>query len=627
MLHIEDLTLAVGGRVLLSAAEWHVHPGDKVALVGRNGTGKTTLLRAIAGTHDVDGGQIRVRRGAQIGTLPQQGVPASEETVWAVARSWMHRLIALEAALNAAQAAVDTGQPGAAETLGDASEAWRLGGGYAWDERVGEVLHGLGFAPDQWRRPCAELSGGWRMRVALARLLLSEPELLLLDEPTNHLDLAGRGFLARFLPRYPGTVVLVSHDRHLLEHVPTRVAEIRRLGLDTWTGNLSSWIKERARRDADAELAYAAQQKEVARLERFVERFRYKATKASQAQSRVKQLEKIDRLARPEGERNAVVRLPEPPPSADVAVELRGASFGWVPEVAVVAGVDLEVRRGMRLAVLGPNGAGKSTLLSGLSGKLLPQQGRRILGRGVRMGVFSQDLAAELPGDLTAVQHVGTVVPLAPLARIRAILGALGLAGDTHERPIARLSGGEKARVALAAFVLRPVSLMLLDEPTNHLDHETVEVLVDALSAWSGAMVIVTHDRWLVERVATHVTRVSSDGVETHAGVEPTDFEPRGRESSGTAPSTGALSHAERKAARRAREKAQRRIDRLESAIPEAEGRLEAIDTDFVSAAQEGATAARFEDLGRQRAAVEAEIAGLYSEWEALEEALEETPQ
>ena len=629
MLRIQDLTLTVGSRVLLAEASWHVHPGEKVALLGRNGTGKSTLLKAITGEHEHDEGEILVRKGARVGTLPQQGVPAGPETVWEVARSWMHRLLELEARLQAAQAAAEARDPGASEALGEATEAFRLAGGYAWEERIGELLHGLGFQPEQWHRPTAELSGGWRMRVALARLLLSEPELLLLDEPTNHLDLDGRTYLARFLSAYPGTVVLISHDRHLLDAVPTRVAEIRRQQLETWTGNLSSWRKERARRDADHEVRLAAQQAEIARLERFVERFRYKASKASQAQSRVKMLEKIDRLEAHDRVAEARLVLPEPPPGSEEALVLRDAAFGWSGGPDIVSGVGLTLTRGMRLAVLGANGAGKSTLLRGLTGELPPRRGSRRLGRGVRVGVFHQDLAAALPMEDSAVQYVTSVVPLAPVARVRSVLGALGLRGDTHERPLGKLSGGEKARVALAAFVLRPVNLMLLDEPTNHLDAETVEVLVDALRAWSGAMVVVTHDRWLVEQVATHVAHVGRAGFRWHEGVRPADFDLGAADAlpdqGAAAPAEAALSHAERKRLARERERAARRLDELQEAvIPEAEGALEAIDADLARAAAEGADAARFEELGRARAAQEGEVARLYEEWERLEELLAE---
>ena len=623
MLRIEDLTLTVGGRVLLAEASWHVHPGEKVALLGRNGTGKSTLLKAITGEHEHDEGSILIRKGAAVGTLPQQGVPAGPESVWEVARSWMHRLLALKATLDDAQRRVEAREHGATDDLGEATEAFRIAGGYAWEERIGELLHGLGFEPAHWHKPTAELSGGWRMRVALARLLLSEPELLLLDEPTNHLDLHGRAFLSRYLKDYAGTVVLISHDRHLLDTVPSRVAEIRHRQLETWTGNLSSWRKERARRDADHDSQLEAQKAEIARLERFVERFRYKANKASQAQSRVKMLDKIDRIDARERETEARLNLPEPPPSGNEAIELNKAAFGWNDGPDVVSDVEILVQRGMRLAILGANGAGKSTLLKGLTGELQPRRGRRRLGRGVRLGVFHQDLAAALPLDLSPVQHVSTVVPLAPVARIRSVLGALGLRGDTHERPMGRLSGGEKARVALAAFVLKPVSLMLLDEPTNHLDAETVEVLVDALKDWQGALVVVTHDRWLVEQVATHVAHVGSSGFRWHAGVERSDFElgdARGGADDDGAAEEAALSHAERKRLLRERERAAKRIQRVHDVeLPAAEAKLEQIDAQLAEAAGKGASAARFEELGKARGAQEAVIAGLYEEWESLE--------
>ena len=622
MLRLEQVELAIGGKTLLSGADWRVHPGEKVALVGRNGSGKSTLMRAILGEVHVESGTLAVRRGARLGWLPQEGVPPTDDTVWDTARAWMHELLALEAELRAAEAEV--GAPDGPERLERVGERFRMAGGYAMDERVGEVLHGLGFPPSQWRRPCRELSGGWRMRVALGRLLLSEPELLLLDEPTNHLDVTGRSFLAGFLQRYPGTVILVSHDRYLLDRVCSRIAEIRFGRLDTWTGDFGSWQAERARRDIERLSAFESQKEEIARLERFVARVKAKATKAAAARSRQKRIDKIERITAPERQRDARLSLPDPPPSDLEAAALEGADLAWPGGPVVLHGVDLRVERGMRLAVLGPNGAGKSTLLHALDGRLVPLAGRRRIGRQVRVGRYDQELARSLPLEQTPTEWLSLQVPLAGTTKVRSVLGALGLQGEGHERPMSSLSGGEKARVALAAFVLRPASLLLLDEPTNHLDVETVDVLVEALAEFEGALVVVTHDRYLVEEVATHVASVHNGRLEIHPGVRPEDFEPVSlKRESRSVDGAGSDDHAARKLARAERTRLEKQAKKLAKGIEAAEVELARVD-EALNQAATGEGPPRFAELGTKRVEIESQIEALFEEWAEVEAALSE---
>ena len=619
MLRVEALTLSPGGDDLLVDVNWHVRPGDHVGLVGRNGAGKTTLLRAIAGEMAPATGRVTVRSGAVVGYLPQQAVSGSSATVWEEAGARMTRLAALEEALRHARARVEAGEADGAQRLADATEAYRLAGGFRKEERIGEVLHGLGFGPDSWHRPCDTFSGGWQMRIALARLLLSEPDVALLDEPTNHLDMEARSWLARYLAEAPWAFVVVSHDRHLLDVACGRIAEVRGGRLHTYTGNFTSFLVERELRAQQQEAAAEKLADERARLERFVERFGAKATKAAQAKSKQKQLDRLGEVDAPE--RQAALprfHLPEAPPGALEALVLKKADIGWAEPL--LRGVDLTLERGQRLALVGANGAGKSTLLQTLAGRVPTLAGRRQVGDRVRIGVFDQDLAATLPGDVDPLGYLTELVPTLPPQRIRAVLGALGLPGEMALRPIAQLSGGEKARVALAALVVRPHNVLLLDEPTNHLDVETVEVLVRAIRSFEGALLLVTHDRYLVEQLATHVGRVGGGQIDVRLGVHADDFEPIGAAAAAAAPPVGASAHEERKAQQRERQRLARQVEALEVEITAAERRVADADARLFDVAADRVASAA---INAERRDAEAALEALMARWEAASERLE----
>ena len=622
MLRITDLRLAAGPLDLFTGADAHVHPGERAGLVGRNGCGKTSLLRAIRGELLPEGGRITVRNGARVGFLDQHADTATERTVWDEARGGLGPVLELESAYRTTLAEAESGDPAAVARLDEVTERMRMAGGFALDERVGAVLHGLGLAAASWRRPCSSFSGGWRVRIGLARLLLSQPDLLVLDEPTNHLDVLARGWLQGFLARYPGTMLIVSHDRHLLDGVCTRILEVRGGRLHAFSGGYTAWRAARTLRLEQAQAAYETQQAEIARLERFVERFKAKATKAAQARSRQKQLDKMVRLEAPELDRDPVLRLPVAPDCSAEAVVLDRATLGWPDGPDILTGVELRLERGMRLGVLGLNGSGKSTLLSALDSSLPPREGRLRLGRGVRLGRYSQHLTQALDPEKTGLEVLRGLAPAAEDARLRGVLGALGLSGDAALRPVGHLSGGEKARVVLAGFCARPANVLLLDEPTNHLDVVTVDVLIAALQAFEGAMVVVSHDRHLIEAVATHVAVVRDGRMSIAEGVRPEDFELMPPEAVVAAgPSEGAQAHAERKAALRVRKKAEKRYAAVPVEISAAEASLEALDTALVAAGADVAALAR---LSKERMEVERGIEALFEEWEALETTLAE---
>ena len=413
MLRLEDITVGVGGFALLEGASLHIRPGDRLGIVGPNGAGKTSLLRVIIGQSTPETGKVYPRKGLQIGYLAQKGVAGGEGSVWEEAAVGMKRLIALEARLDEARAAAERDEADAADRLGDAEEAFRLAGGYAKEERIGTVLSGLGFAKPSWSRPVRELSGGWQMRVALARLLLSDADLLVLDEPTNHLDMQARNWLAGFLKAHPATVVLVSHDRLVLDQVTTRIVEIYSAKLWGAPGNLSKWLSEREQRLAQQRQAFRMQQAEIARLERFVERFKAKATKAAQARSRQKILDRMTRIDAPELEQEPQFRLPEATESVYDVLRLKQVAIGWPKGPVLGSEIDLELHRGMRLALVGANGCGKSTLLSVISGRLAPMTGHRGLGKGLDIGCYDQDVASTLPADQTPLEYLMAMAPRA----------------------------------------------------------------------------------------------------------------------------------------------------------------------------------------------------------------------
>ncbi len=623
MIRMEDLSLSVGSQDLLLGGSWHIRPGSKVGLLGRNGVGKTTVLRLLAGELSPDSGTLHRRGGLHTGYLPQAGVHGAPGTVWDEASAGMLRLRRLARHLEAAQEAVEAGRTGALERLGEATEAFRLAGGYAMDERVGQVLHGLGFSRRDWNRSCLELSGGWQMRVALARLLLSDAQLLLLDEPGNHLDITARTWLAGFLERSRAAVVLVSHDRFLLERVCRSIVELRHRRFHHFSGGFRYWLQEREQRLHQERSALQAQQREIAKLERFIERFGAKASKASQARSRKKVLDRMDRPELPTDGPNPVFRLARPRRAwPGVLLGLRAATLAWPGGEPVLKDLDLAVEAGMRLVLLGPNGCGKTTLLAALAGQLPLVKGRRLVEPGLRIGYFSQHMAQDIAPGQSAVDAVLEAVPLAEFQVVRKALGALGLRGDLALQPVEELSGGERARVALARFAVQPCDILLLDEPTNHLDALSAQALSDALLDYQGALMLASHDRYLVESLATHVAFVEDGSLHVREGLRKSDLEPRAMAGPARSPGNprGAQAWAERKRRLRARERQVRRLEAVQSELEQLEKQVLRLDRRM---GREGADYELVARLIGDRQELDTRIRSLYQEWERLEAILE----
>jgi ATP-binding cassette, subfamily F, member 3 len=513
MLSLVGVSKQYGSQVVLRAVDWSVTAGERVGLAGANGAGKSTLLRIVAGQVEPDRGEVCFKKGATVGYLPQEVIGSSGQTVLASALAAFDEIHALEARCRDLEHRLETADP-ASETYAElmaayaaAREEWDHRGSYDLESRAEEVLGGLGFRPDDFSRDVGEFSGGWQMRVALARLLLLRPDVLLLDEPTNHLDLEARNWLEEFLAAYPGAIVLVAHDRYFLDVTVTRISEVENGRLTDYACNFSRYEVQKEERLEQARHAYAVQQEEIERMENFIRKFRYQASKAKLVQSRIKQLEKIERLEVPPGTKKLHIRLPAAPRSGRTVLELVRArkSYG---DLVVYEGLDLALERGERVALVGPNGAGKTTLIKMLAGVEPFDTGERKVGHNVELGYFAQDQANVLDPGKTVLEEMTAVAPYGMVPQLRTILGAFLFTGEAVDKPTSVLSGGERNRLALAKLLLRSVNCLLLDEPTNHLDIHAKDVLLEALANYEGTIVLVSHDRYILDALPRCIVEV-----------------------------------------------------------------------------------------------------------------------
>jgi ATP-binding cassette subfamily F protein 3 len=514
MLSLGGVSKRYGSQVVLDDVVWGVPDGARVGLTGPNGAGKSTLLRILAGELEADAGTVALPRGARVGLLPQHILGLGGATVLGHALAAFADLHALEqrrADLEHQLASVDPQREEYAAIMDRyvaVCEEWDHRGRYDVESETEAVLHGLGFTDEDLDRDLAELSGGWQMRAALAQLLLRRPDVLLLDEPTNYLDLEARTWLEEFLAAYPGTLIMVAHDRYFLDVAVDHIAEVLHGKVTDYPMNYSRYLAERETRLEQARVAYETQKEEIERIEAFISRFRYQASKAALVQSRVKQLERLERLPPPDGhERTLKIRLPQAPRGGRVTLALEGARLRY-GEREVYGGIDVTIERGARVALVGPNGAGKTTLLKMLAGVLALDGGTRTVGHNVRIGYFAQDHAEALGMSRSALDEVMSVATMETAPHVRGLLGAFLFSGDAVEKRVGVLSGGERSRLALAKLLLEPMNCLLLDEPTNHLDLTAKEVLLDALLAYRGSIVIVAHDRYILDRLPTQVIEV-----------------------------------------------------------------------------------------------------------------------
>jgi ATP-binding cassette subfamily F protein 3 len=526
MIQLSGVSKAFGPRVLLDRVTWTVGKRDRVGLCGPNGAGKTTLLKMLAGLDEPDSGDIVRPADLSVGYLPQDGLTHEGRSLVDETRLAFKPLLDIRDEMHALEERL--GDPDAGDEehermlvrYSELQELFRRSDGYAIDLKVTTVLRGLGFADADFEQRTETFSGGWQMRIALAKLLLQSPGLLLLDEPTNHLDIYARNWLEEFLASYPYSVILVSHDRFFLDAVVTRIADLSLRTITDYTGNYTQYLDEHTARIEQLRQRKRDQDEEVARMRMFIDRFRYKATKAAQVQSRLKMLEKIAPIDVPPERKRVHFKFPDCVKGGRTVLELKGARKAYGSKV-VFRSLNLHIERGDRIALIGPNGAGKSTLMRLLSGVEEPDTGTRTVGHQVVMQYFAQDEATRLDPDRTVYETLADGSPMHMVPMIRSILGGFLFEGDDVYKKAAVLSGGERTRLAVARMLLRPSNTLLLDEPTNHLDLDSKDVLLDALEDFGGTLVLVSHDRYFIDKLATKIVEVGGgEGIPYPGGYE-----------------------------------------------------------------------------------------------------------
>jgi ATPase subunit of ABC transporter with duplicated ATPase domains len=530
MISFARINKQYGRQVLFVDASFQLNPGEKVGLVGPNGAGKTTLFRMITGEETADEGEVTVPRKLTVGYFRQDVEEMSGRSVLDEAIAGSGRLGDLHHELEALQHAM--GDPDRADDMdrilarfGEVQEEYDHLGGYTLESQAREVLHGLGFDDERVDGDVGALSGGWKMRVAMARVLLGRPDVLLMDEPTNHLDIESIIWLEAFLKSLPGALLMTSHDREFMNRIVSKVAEIDGGEITVYSGNYDFYERERALRETNREAAYARQQAMLAKEQRFIERFAAHAAKAAQVQSRVKALDKIEKIELPKKRKVVQFDFREPPRSGEQVVVVEGLTKAYGTRV-VHDHLDMVIRRGERWAVMGKNGAGKTTLLRMIAGALPPDDGHATLGASVRMGYFAQQALQVLDPDLTIEEQLQHDFPHESIGVLRNLAGAFQFSGDEIDKKIRALSGGEKTRLVLARMLLNPPNFLVLDEPTNHLDMATKEMLIAALRTFEGTMIFVSHDRAFLRSLSNRVLELGGEsGVESQPHLYPGTYE------------------------------------------------------------------------------------------------------
>jgi len=512
MITLTHVQKQFGGKVLFKECSLQIGVRDRIGFIGPNGSGKTTLFRMITGEEPIDGGEIRIAKGVKIGYLPQEVISFAGNTVLdevmksaSGITSLQDKMRILEEELSSIQDPKE--QERLAKEYGKLQERYTILGGYGLEAEAKRILNGLGFKERDFDRPTGELSGGWLMRIALAKILLQSPDLLLLDEPTNHLDLESLIWLEEFLVNYPGAMVIVSHDRVFLNHLIDRIAEIETQAIDVYYGDYDHYLEEKESRRQIIEATYKTQQKKIEQTERFIERFRAKNTKARQVQSRIKMLEKLERFELPKEKEEIRFRFPIPPRSGHKVVEVRDLhkSYG---DMRVYQGIDLILYRGDKVALVGPNGAGKSTLLKILAGVLDFEEGEVEFGKNVTRAYFAQYQLDLLNPENTVFEEILSIATDESQTELRTLLGTFLFSGEDVEKKASVLSGGEKSRLILAKMLLKPANFLLLDEPTSHLDIPSRNILEMALKQFQGTICLITHDRHLINQIANKVIEI-----------------------------------------------------------------------------------------------------------------------
>jgi ATP-binding cassette, subfamily F, member 3 len=523
MIQLSGAGKRFGPKLLFEDLNWMITAQDRAGLVGANGSGKTTLLKVLSGTESLDYGKLSVTRGVSSGYLPQDGLSLSGRSVFAECMSVFASLQQMEVEMEELTHKMGELDPAGpeyaqvADRFHQLDSEFRTRDGYAIEAQVGTVLSGLGFPHEEWNKRTEEFSGGWQMRIALAKLLLEKPNLLLLDEPTNHLDLEARNWLEQYLANYPFAYVLISHDRYFLDVTVNKIVEIWNRGVHFYSGNYEKYLRQKQERLELLEAAFRNQRERIEQLEAFINRFRYTATKAKQVQSRIKELDKIERIELPNEEKTIHFSFPQPKPSGRIVAEFQNVSKSYGDKF-VFGGVDFIIERGDRIALVGVNGAGKSTLIKLLSGSEPLTSGEYRLGHNVEVDYFAQDQYKELDPDARMLDDLQGEAPRSTNTELRSLLGCFLFSEDDVFKRIGVLSGGERNRYALARMLLQPSNFLLLDEPTNHLDMRAKDVLLESLEKYTGTVVFVSHDRYFIDKLATRIFEVGNGEVNVFPG-------------------------------------------------------------------------------------------------------------
>ncbi len=673
MIQLSGAGKRFGHKLLFENADWLITSNDRIGLVGANGTGKSTLMKILAGMDTFDYGALTVAKGTSAGYLPQDGLTLSGRSVFAESMSVFDDLRAMEVELESlthSMAELDHTSPeysAVADRYHRVEHEFRTRDGYSIEAEVGRVLMGLGFTKEDWHRQTDEFSGGWQMRLALAKLLLQKPNLLLLDEPTNHLDLEARNWLEEYLQNYPNAFVLISHDRYFLDVTVNKIAEIWNKRFWFYTGNYDKFLAQKTQRNEQLQAAYRNQRERIEQLEVFINRFRYQATKAKQVQSRIKELERMERIEVPPEEKTIHFTFPQPKPSGRIVAEFEGVAKSYpgkngAAEKKVFGNVDFMIERGDRIALVGVNGAGKSTLIKLLASTEPVTRGEYRLGHNVQADYFAQDQYKELDPEARILDDLAECSPRSTETELRSLLGCFLFSDEDVFKKIGVLSGGERGRYALLRLLLHPANFLLLDEPTNHLDLRAKDVLLNALMEYTGTVVFVSHDRYFIDKLATRVFEIGGGKVEIFPGnyedylwrkeggqhVAPTlddvpDVKPTktagapllpsfGRSGDFPAvdasnpPSNGNSDREQSDAPKKRlnpikRKQMEDRVNELEEEIGRVEAAVAHLETamqDFISAEESQRQA---QELDRHKAA----HAALIQEWEDLSEALQES--
>ena len=635
MIQLQGAGKRFGHKLLFEDCDWLVTPRERTGLVGGNGTGKSTLLKILCGMESLDYGSISFTRGMTLGYLPQDGLTLTGRTVFEEAMTVFDSLRAMETELEALHHKMAELDPASLEYAATAGRAhdidteFRNRDGYAIEAAAGTVLNGLGFRKEDWSRRTEEFSGGWQMRLALAKLLLEKPSLLLLDEPTNHLDLEARNWLEDYLTNYPGAYVLVSHDRYFLDVTVNRTVEIWNKHVHFYSGNYDHYLVQKNERRDQLMAAYRNQRERIEQLEAFINRFRYQATKAKQAQSRIKELEKIERIEVPLEEQTIHFKFPQPKPSGRIVAEFKSVSKSY-GEKLVFGGANCIIERGDRIALVGVNGAGKSTMIKLLSGAEPLSSGTYTLGHNVTPDYFAQDQYKELNPEARMIDDLSDAAPHSTTTELRSLLGCFLFSADDVFKRIGVLSGGERNRYALAKMLLAPSNFLLLDEPTNHLDMRAKDVLLESLKDYTGTVVFVSHDRYFIDNLATRIFEIE-DG---HVHVYPGNYEdylwrkaggPETMAARQSAPAERELEPAAVAAKAKPRVNPMK-VQKMRAQLTQAEERIATLESEI---AQHEAALAEFKNveesmrLNELAAARRAELETRVAEWEQLSAELE----